>query len=225
MSVRSNGLFPRGQRQQQMVFALVAAMAIFGSAVANSAAAQPDPTPTPTTTTLPADPAPPVTGESPPAGANPPRAAGPMNGETCGVSQWVSPVTAPIVDPFRPPSNPYGPGNRGNEYATSNGDQVLAVDAGEVVFVGPVGGDRFIVIRHTGNLRSTYGYLTTTDVSRGEVVAGGAPIATAGPGFHLTARHGESYIDPAPLLAERCFVVRLVPLPRRGERRTISPPS
>src|SRR5258708_10037298 len=34
---------------------------------------------------------------------------------------YTPPVDAPIGDPFRPPSTPYGPGNRGIEYATPAG--------------------------------------------------------------------------------------------------------
>ena len=48
------------------------------------------------------------------------------------------PVTAPILDPFRPPTTPYGPGNRGIEYATVPGTSVGAAADGVVVFAGPV---------------------------------------------------------------------------------------
>ena len=31
---------------------------------------------------------------------------------------YAPPVDAPVTDPFRPPTSPYGPGNRGVEYAS-----------------------------------------------------------------------------------------------------------
>jgi murein DD-endopeptidase MepM/ murein hydrolase activator NlpD len=127
---------------------------------------------------------------------------------------WPHPVQAPIVDWFRPPSNPYGPGNRGLEYGTASGDQVVAITGGTVAFAGPVGGTRFLAVIEPGGLRITYGYLETTAVEPGDELSSGQPVATAGPGLHLTVRDRGRYIDPLPLLVGyRCFVVRLVALP------------
>lgn len=127
---------------------------------------------------------------------------------------WIAPVEAPVVDGFRPPPNPYGPGNRGLEYAAAAGQPVVAVAAGRVGFVGPVGGRRYVVVEHAGGLRSTYGPLQSTAVARGQAVAAGEEIGAAAPGLLLTARLGqgdtEHYIDPAPLLAGRCGRARLV---------------
>ncbi len=111
-------------------------------------------------------------------------------------AHWQHPVDAPIVDHFRPPSGPYGPGNRGLEYATRAGQAVVAVAAGQVAFAGFVGGDRFVVIAHSPDLRSTYAYLDRIDVSVGDTVIGGQRIAAAAPGFHLTARVRGVYVDP-----------------------------
>ena len=36
------------------------------------------------------------------------------------------PVSAPVIDPFRLPFGPYGPGNRGLEYATRPGQPAAA---------------------------------------------------------------------------------------------------
>ena len=38
------------------------------------------------------------------------------------VVSYQPPVDAPVTDPFRPPLTPYGPGNRGIDYATVPGD-------------------------------------------------------------------------------------------------------
>ena len=46
------------------------------------------------------------------------------------------PVDAPVVDGFRPPTTPYGPGNRGLEYATVAGTEVRAAAGGRVTFAG-----------------------------------------------------------------------------------------
>ena len=137
-----------------------------------------------------------------------PAGSGAASGQCRG---WRTPVDAPIVDPFRPPANPYGGGgNRGLEFGTGGGEPVIAVDDGRVTFVGPVGGDRWLVVAHDSGLRSTYGPLATTTVIRGESVVGGSRIGTAGPGLHLTARAAGRYLDPAPLLDGSCGRARLV---------------
>lgn len=160
---------------------------------------------------------------APPAGPGIPFAVGippapgasPASGVDRSGCPWITPVDAPVVDPFRPPSNPYGPGNRGLEYGAAAGQPVVAVAPGRVGFVGPVAGRRYVVVEHAGGLRSTYGPLATTLVVRDEAVAAGEGIGTAAPGFLLTARLGsgdtQRYIDPAPLLAGRCGRARLVP--------------
>ncbi len=123
---------------------------------------------------------------------------------------WRAPVDAPIVDPFRRPTQPYGPGNRGLEYGITVGQAVTAVARGRVMFVGPVGGRRYVVLSHSRGLRSTYGPLATTSVVRGQELGVGHDVGTADEGLLLTARVGDRYIDPAPLLAGRCGRARLV---------------
>ena len=129
------------------------------------------------------------------------------------LAQWRHPVDAPIVDGFRMPSNPYGPGNRGLEYGTTAGAPVVAVAAGTVTFAGSVGRSRFVVVQHPNGLKSTYGYLHDIDTAPGRDVVGGQPIATAQAGFHLTARRGDTYLDPLLFISDGCFFVRLVPIP------------
>lgn len=131
------------------------------------------------------------------------------------MAQWRHPVDAPVVDGFRMPSNPYGPGNRGLEYGTTDGAPVVAVADGTVTFAGSVGRSRFVVVQHRDGLKSTYGYLLDIDVdiAPGRDVVGGQPIATAKAGFHLTARWGDTYLDPLLFMIDGCFFVRLVPVP------------
>lgn len=131
---------------------------------------------------------------------------------------WSAPVDAEVADPFRAPSNPYSAGNRGLEYSLEEPTDVRAVDDGQVVFAGSVAGDLFVVIDHGNGLRSTLAYLTAITVVRGQHVRAGDPVATASRGFHLTARLGELYIDPALLIGGAEIGVALVagPAPPGG---------
>ena len=55
-------------------------------------------------------------------------------GEGPGNRIYRAPVDAPVTDPFRPPPEPWSPGNRGIEYATVPGTPVRAIGPGAVVF-------------------------------------------------------------------------------------------
>lgn len=124
---------------------------------------------------------------------------------------WSPAVTAAVTDPFRAPACPWCAGNRGIEYGTSAGDRVLAVASGEVTFAGNVAGTRYVVVRHADGLRVTYGNLSDTGLSRGDRVNRGSIVGHAAGRFHLGARDGERYIDPAPFIGALRGVVRLVP--------------
>lgn len=126
---------------------------------------------------------------------------------------WAWPVDAPITDGYRPPSHPYGPGNRGLEFGTESGDPVRAVADGTVRFAGTVGTNRFVTVEQASGLRATYGFIEQALVTSGQTIDQGQTIAIAGPGFHLTARVGTRYRDPTPLLQNTCYRVRLVPVP------------
>ena len=65
------------------------------------------------------------------------------------------PVDAPVVDPFRPPTSPYGPGNRGIDYATVPGTVVRTIAPGTVTFAGVVAGTRYVTVTHADGLRSS----------------------------------------------------------------------
>ncbi len=145
------------------------------------------------------------------------------------LSFWIPPVLAAVVDPFRPPSNPYGAGNRGVEYGTSRGDEVVAVAVGTVDFAGQVGGDLFVVVVHpTGpgepTLRSTYAYLATIEVSRGDEVGQGQRVALADQGFHLTARLGSTYVDPEGFMGLPDYTLRLVSMHGAVAQGVSAPP-
>jgi len=139
------------------------------------------------------------------------RLASPGSAPVCD-PPWGAPVEAPISDPFRPPDRRYGPGNRGIEYDTAPGQDVLAVADGVVEFAGPVAGRPVVVIDHGAGLRSSYVNLLDGSVGRGLVGGRGQRIASADEAFHLGARRDRRYVDPADLIERRCLVVRLVPV-------------
>ena len=122
------------------------------------------------------------------------------------------PVDAPVADPFRPPEDPYGPGNRGIEYDTEPGDMVRAAAPGTVVFAGAVAGTLHVTVDHGGGLASTYSYLQRLSVRVGTDVHQGAVIGVAGERLHFSVRLEEAYTDPAGFIGVRRVRVRLVPL-------------
>lgn len=126
-------------------------------------------------------------------------------------ADWEHPVDAAVTDPFRPPQTRFGAGNRGLEYGTAGGEVVRAVDAGTVVFAGVVGRQRHVVLDHGDGLRSTYAFVASIDVVRGQRIRQGQRVATAGAAVHLTARLGSTYVDPMLLMRGAEVIVRLRP--------------
>ncbi|MDQ3978808.1 MAG: M23 family metallopeptidase, partial [Actinomycetota bacterium] len=122
------------------------------------------------------------------------------------------PVGGPIVDDWRPPSEQWSAGNRGIDYAPDAGTPVQAAADGEVVFAGQVGGDLHVVVLHADGIRTTYAFLQSITVHRGDRVAQGDKVGTSGEGLHFGARVGDTYIDPRTLFdGEGSAEVFLVP--------------
>ncbi len=122
------------------------------------------------------------------------------------------PVDAPVVDGFRPPETPYGPGNRGLDYGTVPGTTVRAVGDGVVTFAGPIAGAWYVTVLHPDGLRSSLSFLTAALVERGERVRRGQPVGVASSRIQIGFRDPDDrYLDPATLL-ER-LAARLVPPP------------
>jgi murein DD-endopeptidase MepM/ murein hydrolase activator NlpD len=122
------------------------------------------------------------------------------------------PVAGSVTDHFRPPSNPYGSGNRGIDYQTDVGVAVTASRAGRVSFAGQVGGDLFVVIAHDDGLRTTYAYLASVEVAAGSSVGASSRIGTSGGHVHFGVRLGDRYLDPERLLAGELGRARLIPV-------------
>jgi len=122
------------------------------------------------------------------------------------------PVDAPVVDRFRPPAHVGAQGNVGVDYATAPGREVRSAAPGTVAFAGQVGASRHVVVLHADGVRTTYAFLATTAVGRGEEVAAGTVLGTTRANLHFGARApGDVYLDPLILLAGGAPELRLVP--------------
>jgi murein DD-endopeptidase MepM/ murein hydrolase activator NlpD len=111
------------------------------------------------------------------------------------------PVSGPVVDGWRPPTGPYGAGNRGVDYATVPGEAVSATGFGVVTFAGSVAGNNWMVIRHLDGRRSSLGPLAAFSVRTGQQVAAGQLIGTAATmAIHWGVREADVYVDPTTLL-------------------------
>lgn len=125
------------------------------------------------------------------------------------------PVTATILDPFRAPNGPYGAGNRGIDYDTTQGQRVVAIGMGSVTFAGKVANVPYVTITHSDGLRSTYS-LSSIVVVVGQKVRAGQRVGTAAEQMHLGVRRGNVYIDPASIFAKPKAVLVATPAASLG---------
>lgn len=128
-----------------------------------------------------------------------------------GKVSYRPPVDGPIVDPYRPPANRWDSGNRGVDYAPGTGTPVKAAADGEVVFAGSVGGRLHVVLLHADGIRTSYSFLATIAVHRGDRLRQGEVVGTSGERLHFGARAGDDYIDPTTLFDTGPPHVFLVP--------------
>lgn len=143
-------------------------------------------------------------------------AVGPAGAQSPEVD-YAPPVDAPVTDPFRPPPQPWLPGNRGIEYATDPGTPVRAAADGVVTFAGPVAGSLHVTVTHADGVRTSYSFLASVAVRAGAVVALGTVVGIAAARLHVGARRGDVYIDPASLWGDLGPPrARLVPLDGSG---------
>ena len=129
---------------------------------------------------------------------------------------YAPPVDGAVVDGYRPPPSPYGPGNRGLDYATTAGQDVRASAGGEVTFAGRIGPSAHVVVLHPDGIRTSYSFLVDATVAAGDQVAPGQVVGTAGSVLHFGARAGDRYVDPNLLLAGGPVEVHLVPVELRA---------
>ncbi len=90
---------------------------------------------------------------------------------------------------------------------------------GEVVFAGAVGGSLHVVVLHADGVRTSYSFLQSIAVHRGDRVVQGEVVGTSRDRLHFGARVGDAYIDPTRLFAAGPPEVHLVP---DDERRPAS---
>ena len=117
---------------------------------------------------------------------------------------WLWPVSGPVLRGFDPPLSPYGAGHRGIDIAAPVGTQILAPAPGTITFAGKVAGQLFVTIDHGGGLESTYSWLSSVAVRKGDQVAVGAVIAATGhghladpwPHLHMGVKLSDVYVDP-----------------------------
>jgi murein DD-endopeptidase MepM/ murein hydrolase activator NlpD len=135
---------------------------------------------------------------------------------------WTWPVVGPVIRGFDPPDSPFGSGHRGIDIAAPVGTPVRAAATGVVTFAGPVGGRLFVTVDHGAGLESTYSFLESLTVRKGDVVSEGQVIARSGtghpgdlvPNLHFGVRLAEAYVDPLDYLSEIEVwrFIRLAPL-------------
>jgi murein DD-endopeptidase MepM/ murein hydrolase activator NlpD len=136
--------------------------------------------------------------------------------------QWQWPVEGPIVRGYDPPDSPYGSGHRGIDIGAPVGTAVRAPEAGKVTFAGKVGGHLFVTIDHGGGVASTYSWLTSIAVRKGDTVARGDVVARSGaghpgdlqPSLHLGVKLNGAYVDPLDYLGPIDIggLIRLAPI-------------
>ncbi|MDQ1534135.1 MAG: hypothetical protein QOF28_1896, partial [Actinomycetota bacterium] len=138
-----------------------------------------------------------------------PAGAAPSVGGAFGGGAWSKPVDGPVVRPFDPPVSRFGPGHLGVDFATPPTTPVHAAGDGIVAFAGRVGAELHVVVRHPGDIRTSYSFLASVTVVTGQPVERGAVVGTSGgtgPAhgagvLHFGVRVGATYIDPMRLFA------------------------
>ncbi|MFC5101439.1 M23 family metallopeptidase [Kibdelosporangium philippinense] len=107
--------------------------------------------------------------------AAPATAAAPLSSRTRTHFSWPLPPPHPVVRPFIPPVNPYGPGHRGVDIGGVAGQEVMAAADGLVIHAGAVVDRSLVSLEHSGGLRTTYEPVTPA-VARGQRVRRGDVI-------------------------------------------------
>jgi murein DD-endopeptidase MepM/ murein hydrolase activator NlpD len=143
-------------------------------------------------------------------------------GSASATGTWLWPVSGPVIRAFDPPDDPYGAGHRGIDIAAPFGTPIRAPAAGVVTFAGTVAGNLFLTIDHGGGLESTYSWVSSLNVKRGDPVTTAQVIATAGSGhpgsdithLHMGVKLDDVYVDPLDYLGPVSVTgfIRLAPV-------------
>ena len=141
--------------------------------------------------------------------------------------RWRRPVPGRVVREFRPPRTRFGRGHLGVDFTAAPGTPVGTVGAGRVEFAGDVGRAKYVVVRHPGGLRTSYAFLATIRVRKGQPLRAGAIVGTSGGRgenhesgvFHLGLRRGTAFVDPMQLFAAPGLALRVHLAPDPGPDR------
>lgn len=114
---------------------------------------------------------------------------------SCAALAW--PVSGEVVQGFLPTGR-YS-GHWGIDIAAPEGAPIRAADDGYVSFSGVVVGNRTVTVDH-GGLRTSYSYLSSRAVGKGDVVRRGDVVGIVGThdgrvALHFSVRIGDRYID------------------------------
>jgi murein DD-endopeptidase MepM/ murein hydrolase activator NlpD len=144
-------------------------------------------------------------------------AAAPVAAPADGRFGWPLAPPHPVLRPFQPPPDRFGPGHRGVDLGAPPGAVVLAAGTGVVVYAGTLAGRGVVSVAHPSGLRTTYEPVEPV-VSAGQPVVRGQPLGTVAPGhpdcpapacLHWGAKRGRDYVDPLRLVSGGA--VRLLP--------------
>jgi murein DD-endopeptidase MepM/ murein hydrolase activator NlpD len=133
---------------------------------------------------------------------------------------WRPPIDGPVLRGFAPPARAFGPEHLGVDYRAAAGTAVHAAGPGVVAFAGVIAGAVHVVVAHDGNLRTSYSFLASASVHRGQHVDPGTVLGRAGGNgenhsgvVHFGLRVGDTYVDPLVLFRspDLTKVVHLAP--------------
>jgi murein DD-endopeptidase MepM/ murein hydrolase activator NlpD len=118
------------------------------------------------------------------------------------------PLFGELVRIYDAPPDPFAAGHRGVDVAAPTGTPVRASADGVVTFVGTVVDNLTVTVAHGGELLTSYSFLGTALVRRGDPISRGTVVGTVGrghpgsslpPHVHLSARRQGFYVDPLEL--------------------------
>jgi murein DD-endopeptidase MepM/ murein hydrolase activator NlpD len=107
-----------------------------------------------------------------------------------------------------PEDDPYAPGHRGIDIGAPTGSPVFCSADGFVVFAGTVAANGTVSVDHPDGVRTSYSYLGSIAVKKGQSVRRGDVLGSVGDGHpdanlpphvHLSARRDGVYFDPIEL--------------------------
>ncbi len=121
-----------------------------------------------------------------------------------GNPRWLWPSKGRVISTF----NARDPQRKGLKISGKEGSDIVATEAGRVVYAGSglVGYGRLIIIKHNENYLSAYGHNKALLVEQGQAITKGQTIAQMGrindaqAGLHFEIRRNGRPVDPMKLL-------------------------